>query len=422
MALPENLFEFFRAAEIEPSELSQIALSHFGSATDGGPTEVNFGGDGIGSYAIRLVYHNKEKQRLIKVVAGSTLNEESAAAFRAKIDLELQEPNKAEIGTAVLFAYLPVNGWFRYRDIFQIQPVPPSAPRGHSLFGGHPLLVQFQVRPSQTPFLGGYRRTAELRRIQLLLNCLLEVSVFMPEASRHHSWVLDVGPSGITSQYRQTGYHLPDRFSADAFAPVESIPSLARVDTQDYYARTVVINDPDRSLEIPESLELLLDRFFLAPLEVQSRFLRGCFWFDHAKNAAVYSDSAAFTALISSIECLIPQDKSVGKCLVCDRPTGRGSMASEACRFLRRIPLRQINEIPRGPYKALLRIQVPSVTWRRAFVRRPYTLLSCPDPEGIEEQKLSREVWGLVKVVLLNWLYSRVGLLVAPARIGRQRP
>ncbi len=419
MALPENLLEFFRAAEIEPSELSQIALSHFGSAADGGPTEVNFGGDGIGSYAIRLVYHNKEKQRLIKVVAGPTLSEESAGAFRAKIDRELQEPNKAEIGTAVLFAYLPVNGWFRYRDKFQIQPVPPNAPRGHSLFGDHPLLVQFPFRPSQTPFLGGYRRTAELRRIQPLLNCLLEVSVFMPEASRHH-WVLDTGASGHTSQYRPAGYILPDRFSADSFAPVESIPSLARVDTQEYYARTVVINDPDRSLEIPESLELLLDRFFLAPLEVQSRFLRGCFWFDHAKNASVYSDSAAFTALISSIECLIPQDKSVGKCPVCDRPTGRGSVRRLVDFFDEFAPATTKFQEARTRLYYEFRSRL-SHGGELSFADRTL-FFPALTPEGIEEQKLSREVWGLVKVVLLNWLHSRVGLLVAPARIELQRP
>jgi hypothetical protein len=68
MPSEENLFNTFRAGEIDAADLSQIALVHFHNARDMSSTEVLFGGGADNEkYAVKFVY---KKQRLAKILAG----------------------------------------------------------------------------------------------------------------------------------------------------------------------------------------------------------------------------------------------------------------------------------------------------------------------------------------------------------------
>ena len=88
-----------------------------------------------------------------------------------------------------------------------------------------------------------------------------------------------------------------DRFrDSDLFASVDGMPSLMSIAPQDYYTRQLAINEPDRVLEIPANLETQLDRFFSSSADDQDRFLRACFWFDHAHTVSRHSQSATFCA------------------------------------------------------------------------------------------------------------------------------
>jgi hypothetical protein len=76
----ENLFETFRADEIDAADLSQLALSQFHSANDISPTEVLFGvGADNESYALKFIY---KKQRLTQILAGSSLTTEDIVTAR----------------------------------------------------------------------------------------------------------------------------------------------------------------------------------------------------------------------------------------------------------------------------------------------------------------------------------------------------
>jgi hypothetical protein len=128
MGSEENLYDNLRAGEIDSAELSEIALWHFHNARDTSPTEVVFGvGADNETYALKFVY-KKQKQRLAQVLAGPSLTAEDVNAIKAKIDLELQQPAVLKIATQVLFTHISVEGWFRYRDAFQILPIPAGAP------------------------------------------------------------------------------------------------------------------------------------------------------------------------------------------------------------------------------------------------------------------------------------------------------
>lgn len=416
----QNWYQSLRAGEIDSAELSEIALWHFHSARDVSPTEVVFGlSPDLRTYALKFVY-KKQKRNLTAIFAGPALKSEDISALRAKIDLELQEAPTLKVATQVLFTHIPVTGCFRYRDMFQMLPIPTGSPSGDNLYGGIPFLVQFTFRPSYSQsMLHGFRRSAAGRRIQLLLNALLEVSISRIEGSLFH-WARiptdELGPISKTA-YCQEMYDYPDsqKFrDSDSFVSLDEINPLIEIDPQEYYTRASVLDDPERVLEIPANLENLLDRFFSSSAIDQDRFLRACFWFNHARIASPYSDSAAFMALIVAIESLMPSDKPASECPICKRPTGRGAK-TRLVEFLDELaPATPKFQDARAALYYAFRSRL-SHGGELLFVDRtgyPTGLT----PEAIKERNLRSEVWQLVKIILVNWLYSRQPLLVTVDR------
>lgn len=104
------------------------------------PNEVVFGVEADRSkFALKL--YKKERHRVAEIVAGPSLKPEDVTAFQAIIDRELDTPSSAAIAIETLFAEIPVDGWFRYRNWFQITPIPLGSPRCPGLLGANPFVI-----------------------------------------------------------------------------------------------------------------------------------------------------------------------------------------------------------------------------------------------------------------------------------------
>jgi len=412
MAPNEDLFETLRASEMDPAELGEIVRSCLpGTRTRISQKEVFFGleSDDV-TYALKFVYG---KRRLARILRGSGLTGEHVAAIRDKVDLELRQPAPIWIGTAVLFSVRRVAGWFRYRDKLQILPVPAESPRAFG-FGGEAFLVQFPLRGSTEWALNALRREAAVHRIHLLLNALLELGISRQRGIRHH-WVL-LPPSVLenTIAYCQEMYAFPpglttvptsEGFCRDSFAPIDAFDPLIGIEPATYFTRRPAVDSLDRRLEIPSNLEALLDSFYSSSDDDQDRFVRACFWFDHARTVSDNSDSAQFMALIRAIESLMPDYESNEKCFACGRSTGKG-VSRRLKEFLDQFAPAppQFHEGRVALYYAL-RSSVAHGGYLTLSDRgnRFYDLL----PRLHEEVSLNSEVQQLVRIVLINWLLAR---------------
>jgi hypothetical protein len=417
MASQDNLFDTFRAGEIDAAELSEIAVWHFHNVHENSPTEVLFGlGSDHVTYALKFVY---QRHRLKQILAGPALTTEDIDAIRAKVDVELRQPVPVKIGTQVLFSVSRVTGWFRYRDTLQILPVPTGSRRGFG-YGGEPFLVQFKFRGSSESMLNQLRREAEVRRVHLLLNALLELGITRLRGSRHH-WV--VLPTGVTdpmmTAYCQEMYAFPpglttlpssDDFRGDSYAPIGGLDPIVGIEPSIYFTRGRVLDSLDRQLEAPSNLETLLDRFYSSSSDEQDRFLRACFWLYHAQTVFADSTSAGFTALISAIESLMPDPEPIGTCPICKRTVGKGST--------RRLEEFLDEFAPSAPTFQQSRAKL--YKFRSQLSHGGALTLSDHSPftfggvtsQANEERRLSGELEQLVRVVLVNWLHRRSPLLL----------
>ena len=345
---------------------------------------------------------------------GPALKDEDLAALQSAIELELL-PAPPNVGTEVLFATMPVNGAFRYEEVFQILPVPSEAPRPSVLIADHPFLLQFKYKSSQNSLVRAARRTAQARRLKLLLSVLLEGGVRSAGSFSRHHWVIppfDPAPAPpLRSTWCQEMYtfeSLGTVVASQVFADITSIESLPLIDPVEYYTRVGI--QSGQTLSAPATLPDLLARFFCGSSDDQERFIRASFWFSHAHNVYPDSRSAAFTALISAVEALIPAEEKIGDCPMCRRALSKGAK-------------RRLNEFldqyaPTEPKFQASRVALyyqfrSQLTHGGALSHLDRDFFSFGlGGQRQEEQELLDEVWQLVRIVLVNWLYSRTPLLI----------
>ncbi len=321
----QELFRRLHAAEMDDGELESIFSNHFSSATSPHPNRVIFPNtDSEERAAITLTF---KQGRLDAISAGPALSDADLAALEGAIELELS-PAEPATGTSVLFANIPVEGAFRYRDLFQIIPVPADAPRPDFLIADHPFLLQFKFRGGHSNLVRASRQERQRQRLQLLLATLLEGQVRGRGLYSKHHWVALPPSEGAQSDSRYcqeiyTSESVAKLMGSASFCDVDRFPGLSAIDPVEYYTRIGI--RAGQTLAVPANLTELLDRFDLASYDDQERFVRASFWFNHAQSVFTSSTSACFTALISAIESLMPHQDSVAACPTCKRPIGKGA-------------------------------------------------------------------------------------------------
>jgi hypothetical protein len=321
--MSENLCAAFHCDTVDQSELEQLLLAHFGGSESRNDNEIRYMRGGGGDPALVLKY--SKNGAVAEVVAGPSIYANDVSAIVEKIERHLLFGEGLHIGQLVLFAVLPTRGWFRYRDVFQLLPVPPDAPQAPFLVGDHPLLLQYGVKSSGDFQIDMLRRARVGRELELLCTALTTtICGGIGNVVRQH-WSLVRGrdPTNWRSEYCQEAYTYPSANGiAPAYTAVKGIEPIAKTSAQTHYTRIGISGG--QVLDVPDTFEQSLDVYFGMPREDQERFIRACFWFQFAQRVATLSYSGAFTALVSAVESLMGDARPEGQCDACKRVFGAG--------------------------------------------------------------------------------------------------
>ena len=139
------LWTALSADRVDHSELQQVIQRHFPSASQPGLREIVYPGDD--PYAIKLIY-SKDDQ-LDDIEAGPLLTKELEGNSAGRSRKRCSQPAGYRVHRHVLFADHKLTGSWRYRDWFQLLPVPPSAPQLDCVFGDHPFTLEVRVAASR---------------------------------------------------------------------------------------------------------------------------------------------------------------------------------------------------------------------------------------------------------------------------------
>jgi hypothetical protein len=395
-----NLYEALRVADVDQSEFEDLLQSHFSLSASVSTREIHYSRGHGGEPALILKYSAAGDLRTID--AGSTLEPDDVPQLTKKIDELLVDTSGARIGQQVLFASLPNRGWFRYRDAFQILPVPPDAPRPRFAMGEHPVLLQFRVRGSADSQIDMGRRMRIGREIELLCTALcINMRGSISSVARYHwSLVNANNPSHWHSEYCQEAYTWPEANGiAPGYTMVDGIEPIPRTSADKYYTRIGI--SPGQQLDLPDTLEQSLDAYFARPREEQERFIRACFWFWSAQRIGSQSYSAAFTALVSAVEALVPPSPVGARCEGCERPFD-GGLKKRFVEFVEvHAPGPGVTEAHR---KQLYSIRSALSHGGRLLYADRHAWGGGMTSTSLEEWDHQNAMWHIVRLVLVNWL------------------
>lgn len=319
----KNLLSRLHAERVAPDELELLLQDEFKSARSISNNEVQYGGAGD-EFALRLKY--SKKHRLLEIAAGLLLTEDHIRRIQERIERELLDTSALRIARVSLFLSMPMRGYLRYRDHFQIVPVSGDAPLPSVALAEHPAVLEFSFATTPSVMIRHRRRAVRAREWELLLNAFFIGHVRTLGHTAHWHWVIPDSWQQNDSQYLrstwlQEMYTWPNQPSAEdeTFLPLGDLAPISEVEAVAYYKRCGP--DMSRPLDAPSTLPALLDRYIDLDPESRDRFLRACFWFWNAGEAR-RSRSETFIALISAVEALMPEIGEV--CTDCKRPVVGG--------------------------------------------------------------------------------------------------
>jgi hypothetical protein len=250
-------------------------------------------------WALSLQYR---EGKIVNAVAGPAMTSQIEELLRTEIDRVLLTPIGSRICRWTLFSSRPVEGYWRYRDQFQIVPAPPEAPRPTELMAEHPFVLDFLFNDSADWRIRQHRYARRASDLTLVLNLLLRQRISSPSNRPRNHWVWAPQGSVPPAVWAQEGYMIPNfRYIVDDFPTAADVPPLEEVAAETYYDFLAGYADV---LTVPAELVRLLDAFNGLNGDDRERFLRACFWYHTASTVWDYSQSLYLTCLVNAIECL----------------------------------------------------------------------------------------------------------------------
>jgi hypothetical protein len=305
---------------LPPAELRAVLGEVFGFASYEGDRTINYSSPR--GPAFTLSYTRKGATDNLR--PGPYFSEDDADSLRNILD-QMKRPGIDKVYSLFFFSTRPVKGWWRYRDGWQILPPPQEAPLPGELLGHWPFVVEIKTAWSDIWRINIQRRWQGINHLSLLLPLLLKGPIFQPRPySPQKHWV--ILPGEITEEnpnptvhFAQEYYAVPGHTGlADAFTELDESDRMTvkfKGNSAEYYSQLALMLD--ESLEIPEMLPRLLDKYYALPPEDQKRYLRACYWFGLGQFIGHYSTSMSFVAYVTAIETLLPNSDRPHTCPEC---------------------------------------------------------------------------------------------------------
>ncbi|MCX4976258.1 hypothetical protein [Streptomyces sp. NBC_00620] len=345
-----------------------------------------------------LTLHYFRKGGLRAIVPGPSLTEETFALIEQRVKSTLLAPATPLVRRVVLFAHVPTEGYWRYRDKLVIQRAPDEAPRPPVELGDHPLVFEVKFDSSPDWQLRNMRALREPRQLALLLS-LLVPGLSVPPRNPRHQWVLDATPGAMRSVWAQETYFIPNfETYTDELSQQGDLPAIELVATMPSGIRE------NQVLVLPEDLEQKLDTFMRLGDDDRARLLRAAYWLHHAREVWDVSKSAHFQSLVQAVEAMLKYAPHRERCPQCNAHLA-GPTAYFRCFIDRYAPMRNTEDDDERKTRKLLYD-------KRSDLTHGTSLLSADEevgfgwhhPKPSSEYQLASEAHQVCRRAIIGWL------------------
>jgi hypothetical protein len=392
-----NVTNRLHATEVDPDELAYIVLSFFGRGSNGGSRKPRYFKEGTEDSYIEFEYG--KRGNLLKITAQPTLIETDLDTLQESIQQKLIDNQVEKIGQSVAFSFPSIKGYFRYDNLFQINPSLELLPDTHPL--QIPFLLQFRYKSCDDFAIISRRKRAALTRYTRYLNVIANEVVEPPPRYTEQLWVY--ADDTKSSVWKQAGYIPPVALGdLEAFTPFEDTQRIDICEPNDYYKRSG--SGFEGGLSLPNIATHLLDKVHSLRATDLEKFDRSAVWFKMSHDVYSTSSSSSFNALATSIECLLPENKS--RCECCGQPVYE--ITRRFLDFL--IAYAQPSPELQTEIVKLYKKYYPmrsGLTHGSALLAsdlKPWAFMS---EKSQEEYMIRLALHDTVRIAIINWLYQR---------------
>jgi hypothetical protein len=299
---------------VDDHELFNLLLGFFGNGrhVDANTQRLSFNQNGSGEY-IDVKF---DAQSNLVGVDDVHLDPEKYTVLKARIKSELIDNQVEKVGRYICFSREKVQGFFRYKDQFQICPPPVDAPTPTYGIGDHPFILEFKYKSSPNSHTNIWRRQEKAVTLIRYLNVICKQTFSYGHRYTPFFWgFVGVGDQ-MQSKHIQGGYSMPNIIGeVDDFTHSGNEPLIQLVSFKEYYGR---FGHSASGLSLPDNLSESIDAIFNLTEDLKKKFVNASGWIDQARQVWSYSHSAAFICIVTAIESLM--DKSSKICSSCHQP------------------------------------------------------------------------------------------------------
>jgi hypothetical protein len=388
--------------DVQHEELLSLLLSHFGHLSSHQlPGEYIF--ESRDNREIKLALGLNKKGKITSATQ-ENISKAELDEIESRIIKSLIRDQTTKIAQTILFSTnLKIQGYFRYKDLFQILPIPIEAPHIDQLIGDHPFLLQYKYTSSSDFAINNARRkdkeTFIARRLSFFTTGYIKHSPYYSS----HAWVYEkeLVDNDIVSRFAQEGYHWKGGYALmDSFTDTNSLMPIKLVESEKYYGYRHPQNQENSSLLLPDSMSTMLDKREILSLEDRTKFDRACSWYYQSHQIWLQSHSASFIAAVTALESLF--DQSASRCRECGQPIYK--ISKTLGDFLDKYV----------PFISQFKRERKLLYETRSKLSHGLSMLSRDIEPGLflkpiqqDEDTLQRNINHIVFVAIYNWLNSR---------------
>lgn len=304
--------------------------------------------------------------------------------------------------SSVQFSSRQIMGKFEcaYFSIFEMEanaPKPPVALGDYPFRFGFPFLA---IDNSGIDFL----RRIKTRQELLLVLGLLTFDIKVPNNHAVFNWGIEVDRAGSIevnpeSKWFQKVYLFESKMTEDERTTHEmTLQPILLEGRDDYFS--LKSRGFGNSLTLPSNLPELFSNYFALKRDVQKRFLRAAFWFNHAQISTKVSSSATIISLVQAIETMIP-DGPGEMCHSCGRES-KPSLGKAFSQFLTEFA--GVSQIYGNEVRELLYDARSRLVHGDALMVSDEDLYLSSNPKHGEEMAMTFSAFESVRGALWNWL------------------
>lgn len=373
-------------------EIYSVFLVYFGQANYVTNKKIKFTSKNSGQFLV-IEFNNKNK--IINLE--EELDTDSKRALSNKIKNELIDNQEDTIIQVLCFSEEPIEGSYRYKELFQISPISAQSPKINQSWCDHPFVLELRYTSCPEVMVNTIRIREKAETYLKFLNIVTKSRIFVGPIRANFFWGQVTLPDNSTAtQWIQTGY-VPEPVlgKLENFSEIKS--EIPRISVDKYYSSGFIRSTDIFSL--PENISEVLDIIFSMSAKEYTKIQIASTWLAQIGPIWQYSASASYIATVCAIEALVEKTEKT-----CPNCTQKIFSVNENFKKFIDTYFPDINNYPKE--RNLIYKTRSDLAHGKAIMLTDLSWIPFGNPQQDKQDALQRKLQNLTYHSILNWVLS----------------